>query len=64
MGGVIGIELQLAVTASHALLAGPLDWAHRDPFDRMLAAQAMVESMTLITQDEAFATVRGIRTLW
>ena len=26
--------------------------------------QAMVESMTLITQDEAFATVRGIRTLW
>lgn len=55
---------ELQITAEHALLAGRLDWDHRDPFDRMLAAQAMTESLTLITKDAAFATLPGIRTLW
>lgn len=55
---------ELPITAEHALLAGRLDWDHRDPFDRMLAAQAMTESLTVITKDEAFASLPGIRTLW
>ncbi|HEX2704310.1 MAG TPA: type II toxin-antitoxin system VapC family toxin, partial [Candidatus Lustribacter sp.] len=36
----------LPITDEHALLAGDLDWGHRDPFDRILAAQAMVELLT------------------
>lgn len=45
-----GFEL-LAIGASHAELAGSLPLHHRDPFDRMLVAQAMVEGLTLVTHD-------------
>ncbi len=55
---------ELDITSAHALLAGSLDWEHRDPFDRMLAAQCMVESLTLITRDRAFAELAGVATLW
>ena len=48
----------------HARLAGAMDWGHRDPFDRMIAAQAMLESLTLVTADTAFATLPGLTTLW
>lgn len=48
----------------HSLLAGRLDWQNRDPFDRMLAAQAMVESFPLITKDAAFSDLAGVRTIW
>lgn len=55
---------RLPIEEGHALLAGSLEWAHRDPFDRMLAAQSMLESMTLVTDDAAFAGLRGLATLW
>ena len=55
---------RLPLTEDHCLLSGGLDWEHRDPFDRMLAAQAMIESMTLITDDSAFQGLPGLRTLW
>jgi PIN domain nuclease of toxin-antitoxin system len=42
----------LPITLEHANLAGTLPWHHRDPFDRMLAAQALIERLTLITADE------------
>lgn len=48
----------------HARLAGAMEWEHRDPFDRMIAAQAMLESCTLVTADTAFATLPGLTTLW
>lgn len=54
----------LPVTEDHALLAGGLDWSHRDPFDRMLAAQAMVEGCPLVTQDSAFRDLPGVRIVW
>lgn len=54
----------LSITDEHALLAGQLDWEHRDPFDRMLAAQAMVESLTLVTADPALQRLKSIRTVW
>jgi PIN domain nuclease of toxin-antitoxin system len=44
----------LAITVSHAIHAGALKVAHADPFDRMLAAQAELEGMTLVTADAAF----------
>jgi PIN domain nuclease of toxin-antitoxin system len=45
----------LAITVRHAIHAGALTAAHADPFDRMLAAQAELEEMTLVTADLAFA---------
>lgn len=45
----------LAITAAHAERAGELALHHRDPFDRMLVAQAELEGLTLVTRDRAFA---------
>lgn len=56
--------IRLPVAEDHALLAGRLEWAHRDPFDRMLAAQAMIESLVVVTGDPVFAGCRGVPTLW
>ena len=53
----------LAITMHHAVHAGSLTAAHADPFDRMLAAQAELEGMTLITTDPAFAQF-GTVVLW
>lgn len=45
-----GVEL-LPITARHADRVGALPMHHRDPFDRLLIAQAEVESFTLVTGD-------------
>nr|MDT0660990.1 type II toxin-antitoxin system VapC family toxin [Micromonospora sp. DSM 115978] len=45
----------LPVTHAHAIAAGRLPAHHRDPFDRMLVAQATVESMTLASRDSSIA---------
>lgn len=45
----------LSTTTDHALLAGRLSWAHRDPFDRLLVAQATLEGASLVTVDAALA---------
>lgn len=42
----------LPLTIAHATAAGKLPLHHRDPFDRMLIAQAMVESLMLLTADK------------
>ncbi len=46
--------IELPVTAAHALKAGSLPIAHRDPFDRMLLAQATLEFLPLISYDPIF----------
>ncbi|MEB3281950.1 MAG: type II toxin-antitoxin system VapC family toxin [Lyngbya sp.] len=48
--------LELAITSAHALRAGNLPIAHRDPFDRMIMAQAELEKIPVITYDPAFET--------
>lgn len=53
----------LVITDDHALMAAFLPGRHRDPFDRMLAAQAMIEDLTLITRDPQLAGF-GCRLLW
>ncbi len=53
---------ELAMTAEHAEAAGELPLFHRDPFDRMLIAQAQVEGLVLATRDTAMARY-GIRIL-
>ena len=47
--------LQLALEWEHARVAGGLPLHHRDPFDRMLVAQAIVERLTIVTRDERIA---------
>lgn len=44
----------LEIRASHALRVVALPLHHRDPFDRMLIAQAQVEDMTLVSADSTF----------
>jgi PIN domain nuclease of toxin-antitoxin system len=53
----------MTITLAHAHTAGLLDWAHGDPFDRMLAAQAIVEGALLVTADRVFASL-PLATLW
>ena len=43
--------LPLAITVPHAVAAASLPQHHSDPFDRMLVAQAKIESLTLMTHD-------------
>jgi len=47
--------VRVPVTWSHALQVGRLADVHRDPFDRLLVAQAMVEGLTLVTRDAALS---------
>ncbi len=55
--------LHLPVSYLHALRAGGWVVGHRDPFDRMLAAQSMLEGLPLVTRDSAFELF-GVETLW
>ena len=47
--------IELPISAHHALVAGNLPLHHNDPFDRMLAAQAQVENLVLVTHDKVFS---------
>ena len=44
---------ELTLTGSEMLQAGSLRWDHRDPFDRMLVAQAQLYGLTFVTKDAA-----------
>ena len=46
----------LALAAAHGLAVAQLPTHHRDPFDRLLIAQAMTEGLTLVTADANFAS--------
>jgi PIN domain nuclease of toxin-antitoxin system len=53
----------LSITQSHTLKVYDLPPYHRDPFDRLLIAQAMLERMTILTADRAF-TKYHVEVLW
>lgn len=53
----------LSISPTHALLAGRIAWDHRDPFDRLLAAQTISDGLTLVTADRAFDTAPGVSLL-
>ena len=53
----------LAVTLEHGQRAGLLPGTHKDPFDRMLIAQAQAENIPLVSNERAF-DVYGIRRIW
>ena len=48
-----GFEM-LSITPDHAYAVGELPMHHRDPFDRMIIAQAKLEGLTIATQDSVF----------
>ena len=50
---------ELAVTSEHAVNVEGLPPIHKDPFDRLLLAQALVEGITLLTADAQLAQYRG-----
>jgi PIN domain nuclease of toxin-antitoxin system len=54
----------LDISVNHALKAGTLPLHHRDPFDRMLIAQAQVENMTIVTADNMFVQYQDVSILW
>lgn len=49
----------LPVSAEHLVALQQIETTHRDPFDRLLAAQAWHEQMTLVTRDEALKKLGG-----
>ena len=50
---------ELAIASSHAIAVSALPSLHKDPFDRMLVAQATAEGIELITSDERLAAYPG-----
>jgi PIN domain nuclease of toxin-antitoxin system len=53
----------LRIDEHHAKLAGELPLIHRDPFDRMLVAQAILEQLTIVTSDTIIPRY-GVPVLW
>lgn len=55
---------EVPITSHHALVAGGFDWGNHDPFDRIIAAQGILEGFPLVTNDRAFATLAGVHRIW
>jgi len=53
----------LPITAEHAYATRHLPFIHRDPFDRLLVAQAQAEGVSLVTGDPVFAAY-GVQVIW
>jgi len=53
----------LPISVRHGQVAGNLPGPHRDPFDRMLIAQAMIDRLSLITNEKVFDSY-GVARLW
>ena len=55
---------ELPLLTVHAHYAGKIEWDHRDPFDRMLAAQAIIDNLSLVTSDPAFHALSQVSVFW
>ena len=53
----------LPVSVEHAAAVAVLPWHHRDPFDRMLVAQASIEQAAIVSRDEALRPY-GVTLIW
>jgi PIN domain nuclease of toxin-antitoxin system len=54
---------ELAITVHHARLAGEMNITHKDPFDRLLIAQAQAEDMVLVSNEALFDGF-AVKRLW
>lgn len=57
-----GFEV-LPISATHGIRAGFLPGPHKDPFDRMLIAQAQAENLAIVSNDTVFDHY-GVRRVW
>jgi PIN domain nuclease of toxin-antitoxin system len=55
--------LPLPVSLAHAAMVRGLPWPHKNPFDRLLVAQALREGLALVSQDR-FLDAYGVRRVW
>jgi len=55
--------VELAINVHHARLAGEMNIAHKDPFDRLLIAQAQAEDMVLVSNEVLFDDF-AVKRLW
>lgn len=63
-GAIAGQNFEeLPITVEHAVRAGALPGPHRDPFDRMLIAQALSDNLVLVSIEPLFDSY-GVRRLW
>lgn len=62
MAATLGFSV-LSINFMHLRRLGLLPRVHRDPFDRMMIAQALAEGIPIITGDRAFAAY-GVQTVW
>jgi PIN domain nuclease of toxin-antitoxin system len=61
---LLGLDFsQMPVTAEHAAMVEELPWHHRDPFDRLLIAQARCERCSLVSADSRLADY-GVDVIW
>lgn len=64
-GGVVEAEMEiLAVSDEVALRAARLDWAHGDPFDRIIVASALARGAAVVTRDRPIRRYEGVATVW
>jgi len=49
---------------THTVQLSKLEPIHRDPFDRILISQALVENLTIISKDTTFSAYKGLKTSW
>ncbi len=57
-----GFEV-LPLSTGHAIELSTLEFIHRDPFDRMIVAQAIIENLTIVTKDEQIQKY-AVKTVW
>ena len=63
--GIADLELRvLPLTPEHAMKMFDLPLHHKDPFDRQLIAQAMVEQIPIVTCDAMFELYEGLKVIW
>ena len=54
----------MSITQEHTYCASKLPLHHRDPFDRILIAQCLVEEIAIVCADSAFDDYEGVTRLW
>jgi PIN domain nuclease of toxin-antitoxin system len=54
----------LSIAPAHAEAAGATPWDHADPFDRMLVAQSIAQSLVLVHADQRIRDYDGVSQLW
>lgn len=54
------LATELPLSSTDMIRAGSMSWEHRDPFDRMLVAQAQLRGLTVVSKDQAIQTFSGV----